>query len=127
MFFIHQLSCEIKHLLSQIDVLDKIPKEEISIIEGCIKRYDADPEKMLVEDLCAMDKLTEERISDLLKMRLEKGESYAFAGDVLVSLNSNELPKQFSRSVSILFYLTQFQFCLTTICIISIQFISDIL
>lgn len=101
-FFSHQLSCEIKHLLSQIDVLDKLPKEEISIIEGCIKRYDAAPEKMLVEDLCAMDKLTEERISDLLKQRLERGDSYTFAGDVLISLNSNELPAQFLRSVSIM-------------------------
>lgn len=98
-----QLSCEIKHLLSQIDVLDKFPKEEISIMEGCIKKYDAEPEKMLVEDLCTLDKITEERISDLLKHRLQKGDSYTFAGDVLVSLNSNDLPKQFSRAVSIVF------------------------
>ncbi|XP_031623809.1 neither inactivation nor afterpotential protein C [Contarinia nasturtii] len=95
----HFLSCEIKHLLSQIDVLDKLPKEEISIIGGCIKRYNVDPEKMLVEDLCALDKLSEERISDLLKQRLERGDSYTFAGDVLISLNSNELPKEFPRSV----------------------------
>lgn len=91
-------------MLSQIDVLDKFPKEEISIIEGCIKKYDAEPEKMLPEDVCALEKLTEERMSDLLKQRLEKGDSYSFAGDVLISLNSNELPKQFSRAVSSVFF-----------------------
>lgn len=101
-------------MLSQIDVLDKFPKEEISIIEGCIKKYDAEPEKMLPEDVCALEKLTEERMSDLLKQRLEKGDSYSFAGDVLISLNSNELPKQFSRAVSSVFFqcLSQFHFCL---------------
>lgn len=86
--------------MSQIEVLDKIPKEEISIVDGCIKRYNGNLEKMFVEDLCALDKLSEEKISDLLKTRLEKGESYSFIGDVLVSLNSNELPDTFPRSVS---------------------------
>lgn len=95
-----QLSCEIKHLLSQIDVLDKIPREEISIIDGCIKKYEKKPEKMIVEDLCAMDQTTEEKISQVLKNRLEHGNSYAFAGDVLISINSNELPEKFSRTVS---------------------------
>lgn len=97
---IFQLSCEIKHLLSQIDVLDKIPREEISILNGCIKKYEEQPEKMIVEDLCAMDHTTEEKISELLKKRLEHGDSYAFAGDVLLSINSNELPEKFSRAVS---------------------------
>lgn len=99
-YFSIQLSCEIKHLLSQIEVLDKIPMEEILIIEDCIKRYEGAPEKMLVEDLCALDKLSEEKISELLKERLERGESYTFVGDVLVSLNSNEFPNEFPRSVS---------------------------
>lgn len=106
--FFSQLSCELKHLLSQIDVLDKFPKEEISIIEGCIKKYDAEPEKMLPEDVCALEKLTEERMTDLLKQRLERGDSYSFAGDVLISLNSNELPTQFSRTVSSFIFLCMF-------------------
>lgn len=89
-----------KHLLLQINVLDKIPKEEISIIDDCIKKYDHVPEKMIVEDICALDKISEEKISDLLKQRLEKGNSYTFAGDVLISLNSNDFPNEFPRSVS---------------------------
>lgn len=87
-------------MLSQIDVLDKIPREEISILNGCIKRYEDQPEKMIFEDLCAMDQTTEEKISDLLKTRLGRGDSYTFAGDILISINSNELPEKFSRAVS---------------------------
>lgn len=98
--FDFQLSCEIKHLLSQIHVLDRIPREEIAIIGGCIKKYEQRPEKMIVEDLCAMDQTTEEKVSELLRKRLERGDSYAFAGDVLISINSNEMPKEFSRAVS---------------------------
>lgn len=69
-------------------------------MEGCIKKYDETPEKMLVEDLCALDKLSEEKISDILKQRLERGDSYSFIGDVLISLNSNEMPSEYPRSVS---------------------------
>lgn len=97
-------------MLSQIDVLDKLPIEEISIIDGCIKKYNQPPEKMLVEDLCAMEKLSEEKISDFLKERLEKGNSYSFVGDVLLSLNSNELPNEYPRSVSDLNDLILFHF-----------------
>lgn len=80
--------------------MDKIPREEISIINGYIKKYEEQPEKMIFEDLCALDQTTEEKISDLLKKRLEHGDSYTFAGDVLISINSNELPEKFSRAVS---------------------------
>lgn len=90
--------------MSQIEVLDQIPREEIAIIDGCVKKYNEPPKKMLAEDICAMDKLTEEKISDFLKERLEKGDSYSFVGDVLVSLNSNDLPSEYPRTVSILFF-----------------------
>lgn len=65
---------------------------------------------MLVEDLCAIEKLSEEKISDLLKERLEKGNSYSFVGDVLLSLNSNELPNEYPQSVSDLTDLILFHF-----------------
>lgn len=102
-------------MLSQIDVLDTIPKEEISIMEGCIKKYNGAPEKMIVEDLCALEKLSEEKISDLLKQRLEKGDSYSFIGDVLVSVNSNELPDEFPRSVSLKHLFSMCSFMLIVI------------
>lgn len=89
-------------MLEQIDAVDRIPREEISIINGCLKKFDAQPEKMYVEDLCAIDKLSEEKIIELLKHRLTNGDSYTFIGDVLLSINSNELPDSFPRSVSII-------------------------
>lgn len=87
-------------MLSQIDVVDKIPRVEISIMDNTIIRYEQEPEQMLVEDVCALEKHSEEKISDLLKDRLERGNSYTFVGDVLISLNSNDLPNEYPRSVS---------------------------
>lgn len=86
-------------MLTQVGALKAEPKDEIAIIDGCIKKFNVAPEKMLVEDLCALDKLTDERIADILKRRLDNGDSYTFAGDVLISINSNEMPKEFPRSV----------------------------
>lgn len=89
-----------KHLLAQIDAVDRLPREEISILNGCIKKFDKAPEKMYVEDLCALDKLSEDKIADLLKHRLDHGDSYTYIGDVLLSINSNDMPTEFPLSVS---------------------------
>lgn len=59
-------------------------------------------EQMIVEDLAALDKISEERILDELQFRMEKGDSYTYVGDVLLSLNSNEIPAKYPRSVSFL-------------------------
>lgn len=96
---LHQLSCELKHLINQVSSMSQIPRESIALVKNCLKKYANEPEKMFVEDLSAMDKLTDDRIIDEIKQRLMKGESYSFIGDVLVSVNSNELPNQYPRSV----------------------------
>lgn len=87
-------------MLAEISAVDRIPREEISILKGCIKKLDTPLEKMFDEDLCAVDKLSEEKISEHLKYRLANGDSYTFVGDVLLSINSNEMPTEFPRSVS---------------------------
>lgn len=87
-------------MLAEISAVDRFPYQEISILKGCIKKFDAPLEKMFDEDLCAVDKLTEEKIIDHLKHRLANGDSYTFVGDVLLSINSNEMPTKFPRSVS---------------------------
>lgn len=70
-----------------------------------MKKFDMKPEKMYVEDLAALEKLTEENIIEQLQYRMENGESYTFIGDVLISLNSNDLPKDFKKSVMSIFDL----------------------
>lgn len=54
---------------------------------------------MIVEDLAALDKISEDKIINEIRERLTNGDSYTFIGDVLLSLNSNELPKEYPRSV----------------------------
>lgn len=77
----------------------KAPKQEVAVLHQYIKRFNEPQEKMFVEDLAALEKLTEETIVEELKQRMHRGDSYTFIGDVLVSLNSNELPSSYDRSV----------------------------
>lgn len=55
---------------------------------------------MYAEDLAALEKISEETIVEELKQRLSRGESYTFIGDVLLSLNSNEMPVEHPKTVS---------------------------
>lgn len=87
-------------MLAEISAVDRIPREEISISKGCIKKFDAPLEKMFDEDICAIDKISEEKICEHLKYRLANGNSYTFVGDILLSINSNEMPTEFPRSVN---------------------------
>lgn len=64
-----------------------------------MKRYQQNPEKMFIEDLAALEKVSEETIAEEIKSRLKKGHSYTFIGDVLLSVNSNEMPNGFPKSV----------------------------
>lgn len=45
---------------------------------------------MLVEDLAALENLTEETILDELHERLKQGSFQTFVGDILLVLNPNE-------------------------------------
>lgn len=90
--------------MSHIEPLASEKKDEVSIVEGYIKKRNAVREKMIVEDLSALDRISEDRIITELRDRLLHGEPYTFIGDVLLSINSNELPTEYPRSVcSVLF------------------------
>lgn len=45
------------------------------------------PQKMYVDDLAALDQLTEDVIVDQLKSRYEKNQIYTYIGDILVAVN----------------------------------------
>lgn len=75
-------------------------KSEVSIYKDTIRKPESQTEKMIVEDIAALDKISEERVLDELQIRLENGDSYTYVGDVLLSLNSNDLPSEYERCVS---------------------------
>lgn len=86
--------------LADIDTKKVIKKPEISIYKDTMRQYESKPEKMYVEDLAALEKITEEKLLTELSNRIVLGNSYTFVGDVLLSINSNELPTEYDRSVN---------------------------
>ncbi|XP_046607249.1 neither inactivation nor afterpotential protein C isoform X1 [Neodiprion virginianus] len=69
--------------------LDRRP--EVIVRTGHLKTHQTGPlEKMLVEDLAALEHLSEDAILDELQERLKLGYFQSFVGDVLLILNPNE-------------------------------------
>lgn len=85
------------------EIARPIKRDEISVCKNFIKRFETAPERMYVEDLAALEKLNEDTILDELRHRTAKGFSYTFVGDILLSINSNEMPNELPRSVSVFF------------------------
>jgi myosin III len=54
---------------------------------------------MYLEDLAAMENLSEEAIIDQLQNRLKRGSCYTFLGDVLLFLNPNETLNIYNHEV----------------------------
>lgn len=73
--------------------------EEIAIFKGGLKRYAEQPSKLVAEDLCAIVNLSEATVLETLKMRLSQRHAFTFAGDVLISLNSNDQPTEYPKSL----------------------------
>jgi len=48
------------------------------------------PQKMLQEDLAAMEDLSEDKVVEELQKRAKFNQFYTFAGDVLVSINPHQ-------------------------------------
>lgn len=74
--------------LKNTDITDKMPERIIEngqlIVEGS-----NEPETMQVEDLAALDTLTEDNVLNELQIKLIKGNFTSFIGDVLLILNPN--------------------------------------
>ncbi|XP_053960688.1 neither inactivation nor afterpotential protein C isoform X1 [Anastrepha ludens] len=93
-----EMQADIRELLVFCRDAPAIYKEpEIFVDRGYIKRFDGKPERMYPEDLAAIENATEEMILESLRNRIELGGSYSFIGDVLLSLNSNDLQKDFDE------------------------------
>ena len=57
---------------------------------GSVKTHDNKVEKLYVEDLAAMERLSDETILDEIKNRFKNGKTYSFIGDILLSLNPSQ-------------------------------------
>lgn len=73
--------------------------EEVAIFKGGLKRFSELPAKLFVEDLCALNSINETTIIETLKARQTQGNSFTYAGDVLISLNSNGTLEEFPKSI----------------------------
>lgn len=58
------------------------------------------PETMQVEDLAALETLTEEAVLNELQIKLSKGSFTSFIGDILLILNPNTMGDIYDETVS---------------------------
>jgi len=77
-------------LLSEVESINFPLQNESMVHQGYIQTHDNKMEKMHVEDLAAIERLTDENLFNEIKNRFVKGESYSFIGDVLLSINPNK-------------------------------------
>lgn len=74
-------------------------QNESMICKGYIQTHDNKLEKMFVEDLAALEPLSDDALLDEIKNRLKRGDSYSFIGDVLLSMNPNKQHPIYDRKV----------------------------
>uniref|UniRef100_A0A182NBP7 non-specific serine/threonine protein kinase n=1 Tax=Anopheles dirus TaxID=7168 RepID=A0A182NBP7_9DIPT len=86
----YHLSQELKMLADSIETVQLPKKEEVAVVRGLLKSAENRPEKLHVEDLAALEQLSEETILEEISQRYKNGNTYTFVGDVLISLNPNE-------------------------------------
>lgn len=97
---VFQISQELKVLNDSVQGVElKSRPEEVAIFKGGLKRYSELPTKLFVEDLCALNSINEAVIIDTLKARQTQGSSFSFAGDVLISLNSNGTIEDYPKAI----------------------------
>ncbi|XP_055637431.1 neither inactivation nor afterpotential protein C [Toxorhynchites rutilus septentrionalis] len=78
--------------------IDLPPKDDVKLIEGELRASDNRIEKMYVEDLAALEAISEEAILDELSHRYKNGSTYTFVGDILISMNPNRKMPEYSRA-----------------------------
>ncbi|XP_039280465.1 neither inactivation nor afterpotential protein C isoform X3 [Nilaparvata lugens] len=87
----YHLTCEIKSLISCITPeIVSTRKPERQIRKGLLQDRGEEPKILRVEDLAALDGITEDSILVELEERSKTGKDYTFVGDVLMYLNPNE-------------------------------------
>lgn len=75
-------------------------QNESIVCKGYIQTHDNKMEKMFVEDLAALEPLSDDGLLNEIKNRLKIGGTYSFIGDVLLSMNPNKNHPIYDRKVS---------------------------
>lgn len=76
------------------------PMQNESIVcKGFVQTHDNKMEKMYVEDLAALEPLSDDGLLNEIKNRLKTGGTYSFIGDVLLSMNPNKTHPIYDRKV----------------------------
>jgi myosin III len=104
-FHCFQLSTELKKLVLDLKDTEGPSKKPERIIKNNLLTTEGinDPESMQVEDLAALDNLSEDNILAELQTKLAKGSFTSFIGDVLLILNPNTVEDIYNEEVSMLF------------------------
>ncbi|XP_076658179.1 STKc_myosinIII_N_like and MYSc_Myo21 domain-containing protein ninaC isoform X5 [Halictus rubicundus] len=96
----------------KVMMMDACPKgklerrAEVLVQRGFLKTHQTDPlEPMFMEDVAALESLTEDTILDELHERLRQGYFHNFVGDILLILNPNEQQDIYGSD-----YHTKYQF-----------------
>lgn len=90
-----------KALSSNLRKKNETPRVSESIVNtNFLKKNLYEPsERMNVEDLAALDRLSEDIILQELSARLKKGQFHTFIGDILLILNPNEQQDIYNQEV----------------------------
>lgn len=86
-------------LQKDIDTINFPLQNESIVSKGYIQSHDNKMEKMYVEDLAAIEPLSDDALLDELKNRLKVGDIYSFVGDVLLTVNPNREGPVYDRKV----------------------------
>lgn len=95
-----QFSQELKSFLKDVDSINFPQQPESLVHEGFIKNHDNKLEKMYVEDLAAIEPLSDDAILDEIRNKMKIGMSYSFIGDILLSMNPNQKYPMHDRKVT---------------------------
>lgn len=75
-------------------------QNESIVCNGFVQTHDNKMEKMFVEDLAALEPLSDDGLLEEIRNRLKIGANFTFIGDVLLSVNPNKVYPTYDRKVN---------------------------
>lgn len=95
-------------LHKDVETINFPSQNETIICNGLLRTHDNRTEKLHVEDLAALERLSDETVFEEVKSRMKAGSNYTYIGDVLLSLNPNTEFPIHDRKVRIFWNFQEF-------------------